>query len=134
MHLMLEHGWSCLLLESDLKTCPGWGLRFADAAKIREMYDRFGGDKRARGSPGFGTWHRKWKGSVLAGIDRRTVQEAKRARRSTSRNIEIDQLESAIKTKTHYGFEMTDALGDYIHTKDAQMQQVDVSLQCWRLI
>ena len=46
MHFMAMNGWCCQFLESDLKTSAGRRLTFKDAAKLREMYDRFGTDKK----------------------------------------------------------------------------------------
>jgi hypothetical protein len=46
MHFMLAHGWSCQFLEADLKTSAGRRLTFADAAKVREMFDRFACNKQ----------------------------------------------------------------------------------------
>lgn len=46
MSFMLNNGWHCQFLESDLKTPLRRKLTFAAAAKIREMYDRFGEDKK----------------------------------------------------------------------------------------
>jgi hypothetical protein len=47
MHFMnIDRGWFCQFLEPDLKTSLPRKLRFASPAKIREMYDRFGIDKK----------------------------------------------------------------------------------------
>lgn len=45
MYFMLRDGWSIQFLESDLKTPLPRKLQFRDAAKVREMYDRFAEDK-----------------------------------------------------------------------------------------
>jgi hypothetical protein len=46
MHFMLTNGWYCQFLEEDLKTPLPRKLTFAGPEKIREMYDRFGIDKK----------------------------------------------------------------------------------------
>ncbi|RZU35472.1 hypothetical protein [Edaphobacter modestus] len=46
MHFMLRDGWYCQFLEADLKTSLPRTFTFRTAAKIREMHDRFGADKK----------------------------------------------------------------------------------------
>jgi hypothetical protein len=46
MHFMLTGGWFCQFLEQDLKTPLPRKLIFAGPEKIREIYDRFGIDKK----------------------------------------------------------------------------------------
>jgi hypothetical protein len=47
MHFMnVGGGWFCQFLEPDLKTALPRKLTFASPGKIREMYDRFGIDKK----------------------------------------------------------------------------------------
>ena len=47
MHFMkIDRGWFCQFLEQDLKTSLPRKLTFASPEKIREMYDRFGIDKK----------------------------------------------------------------------------------------
>ncbi|WP_260738183.1 hypothetical protein [Tunturiibacter lichenicola] len=43
---MHVEGWYCQFLEADLKTSLPRKLTFASPGKIREMYDRFGIDKK----------------------------------------------------------------------------------------
>jgi hypothetical protein len=45
MFFMLRDGWSVQFLEADLKTPLPRKLQFRDAAKIREMFDRFSEQK-----------------------------------------------------------------------------------------
>jgi hypothetical protein len=45
MYFMLRDGWDVQFLEADLKTALPRKLEFRDAAKIREMFDRFAEDK-----------------------------------------------------------------------------------------
>ena len=47
MHFMLVgHGWFCQFLEPDLKTSLPRKLTFKGPEKVREMYDRFGTEKK----------------------------------------------------------------------------------------
>jgi hypothetical protein len=46
MHFMNNGGWYCQFLEEDLKTPLRRKLTFAGPEKIREMYDRFGTEKK----------------------------------------------------------------------------------------
>ena len=46
MHFMKCDGWFCQFIEADIKTPLPRKLTFAGPAKIREMYDRFGIDKK----------------------------------------------------------------------------------------
>jgi hypothetical protein len=43
---MLREGWYCQFLEEDLKTSLPRKLTFAGPEKIRDMFDRFGVDKK----------------------------------------------------------------------------------------
>jgi hypothetical protein len=42
----LTNSWCCQFLEPDVKTSAGRHLTFASAAKVRELYDRSGCDKK----------------------------------------------------------------------------------------
>jgi hypothetical protein len=47
MHFMIVgHCWLCQFLEPDLKTSLPRTLKFAGPEKVREIYDRFGTDKK----------------------------------------------------------------------------------------
>jgi hypothetical protein len=46
MYFMLRGGWYCQFLEADIKTPLRRKLTFAGPEKIREMYDRFGTEKK----------------------------------------------------------------------------------------
>src|ERR1700761_7001064 len=47
MHFMLvDGGWFCQFLEPDLKTSLPRNLTFKGPEKVREMYDRFGAEKK----------------------------------------------------------------------------------------
>jgi hypothetical protein len=46
MYFMLRKAWDCQFLEPDLKTALPRRFTFRDAAKIREMFDRFAADRR----------------------------------------------------------------------------------------
>jgi hypothetical protein len=46
VHFMRRDGWYCQFLEADLKTSLPRRLHFKGPEKIREMYERFGMDKK----------------------------------------------------------------------------------------
>lgn len=53
MHFMLNKGWYCQFLEADLKTPLRRKLTFSGPDKIRDMYDRFGVDKKLEDKSAF---------------------------------------------------------------------------------
>jgi hypothetical protein len=46
VYFMLRNGWNCQFLEHDLKTSLPRTLTFRDAAKIRELFDRFAAERK----------------------------------------------------------------------------------------
>ena len=46
MYFMLRNGWYCQFLEPDLKTALRCRLTSRDAAKVREMFDRFAAERK----------------------------------------------------------------------------------------
>jgi hypothetical protein len=65
MHFMLvDHGWFCQFFEPDLKTSLPCKLTFRGSEKVREMYDRFGTEKKLEDRQGLEYGITQGRGSV----------------------------------------------------------------------
>lgn len=77
MHFMLARGWYCEFLEKDLKTSAGRRLTFASAAKVRELYDRFGCDKKLEDRQALEYGIENGKGSIWIELTENQYQKLK---------------------------------------------------------
>lgn len=78
MYFMLRNGWDCQFLEPDLKTHLPRRLAFRDAAKIREMFDRFAADRHLEERQALDYAIEKGRGSVWLNLTEEQYQKLKR--------------------------------------------------------
>jgi hypothetical protein len=86
MYFMLRDGWQVQFVEDDLKTPLALRLTFADARKIVEMHERWGGDKRLEDVQALGYAIATGRGSIWLRLDQKQYDKLTKPKSHTASN------------------------------------------------